>query len=366
MSAEPARGAAVLGVGIAVRDIVNVVAEYPPEDAEVRALERRTARGGNCANTLDVLVQLGHRCAWAGVLAGDDGAGFIAEDLTRRGIDHSHARRLAGGATPTSYITLSRATGSRTIVHYRDLPELAAADFARQPLDGLDWVHFEGRNPVETAQMLARVRCERPDLPISVEIEKPREGIEQLFCGVDVLIVARTYAESVSAAAGAGPGARAGADGAVEGTGDAVVDSDSEGGCGDGSYPGTGIDPRGFLRRMAAITDARLCLLPWGAAGAYALATGSAAPVFAPAQPPAALRDSLAAGDVFNAAVIDGLLALGQGRGGLAAAAAAGDGALAALLARANRLAGLKCGRDGLDGLGAAARAAGWPGGADP
>ena len=364
MAAEPTRGAAVLGVGIATRDIVNVVAAYPPEDAEIRALAQRTARGGNCANTLDVLAQLGRRCAWAGVLAGDDGAAFIAEDLARRGIDHSHAGRLAGGATPTSYITLSRATGSRTIVHHRDLPELAAADFARLPLDGFDWVHFEGRNPADTAQMLARVRRERPDLPISVEIEKPRDGIEQLFYDVDVLIIARAYAQSVSAAAGARQGALVDADGGVEGSGDAVVDRDSDTGCDDGYRLGTGIDPRGFLRRMAAVTDARLCLLPWGAAGAYGLATGSAAPVFAPAQPPAALRDSLAAGDVFNAAVIDGLLALGGGRDGLAAAA--GEGALKALLARANCLAGLKCGRDGLDGLAVAARSAGWPNGAGP
>ncbi|WP_242475258.1 PfkB family carbohydrate kinase [Thiohalocapsa halophila] len=359
MAAEPTRSAAVLGVGIATRDIVNLVAAYPREDAEIRALAQRTARGGNCANTLDVLAQLGHRCAWAGVLAGDEGAAFIAEDLARRGIDHRHARRIAGGATPTSYITLSRDTGSRTIVHHRDLPELGAADFARVPLAGWDWVHFEGRNPAETAQMLARVRRERPDLPISVEIEKPRDGLEQLFRGVDVLIVARAYAESVSAAAGARQGGLLGADGGVEGGGDAVVDTDGNTDTDHGCGPGTGIDPRGFLRRMAAASDARLCLLPWGAAGAYGLAAGSDALVLAPAHPPAVLHDSLAAGDVFNAAVIDGLLALGGGRDGLTAAV--GDGALASLLARANRLAGLKCGREGLEGLAAAARAAGWP-----
>lgn len=121
------------------------------------------------------------------------------------------------------------------------------------------------------------------------------------------------------------------------------------------------MDPRRLLRRMAAGTDARLCLLPWGAAGAYGLAAGGAAPVFAPAHPPAQLRDTLAAGDVFNAAVIDGLLAAGGGRASLAAATA--PEVLTALLARANRLAGRKCARDGLDGLAAAARDAGWPDG---
>ncbi|MCG6939624.1 MAG: PfkB family carbohydrate kinase [Thiohalocapsa sp.] len=322
MPAERASTGPVLGVGIAALDIVNLVAAYPAEDAEVRALGQRIARGGNCANTLDVLAQLGRRCAWVGVLAGDQGADFIAVDLDRRGIDRRHAARVPGGATPTSYITLSRATGSRTIVHHRDLPELTATDFDAVPLADCAWVHFEGRNPAETARMIARVRRERPDVPVSVEIEKPRPGgIEALFRGADVLIFARAYVQAV--------------------LGDATA------------------DPRVCLERLAADTDARLCLLPWGADGAYGLAAGAAAPVFAPAHPPDALRDSIAAGDVFNAAVIDGLLETGL------AAACTGAG-LGALLERANRLAGHKCGRDGLDGLVDSARAAALWRGANP
>lgn len=314
MPGDGAQTGPVLGVGIAALDIVNLVPAYPAEDAEVRALGQRIARGGNCANTLDVLAQLGRRCIWVGVLAADQGADFIAADLDRRGIDRRYARRLTAGATPTSYITLSRASGSRTIVHHRDLPELAAADFEGLSLDGLAWVHFEGRNPAETAQMIGRVRRERPDLPISVEIEKPRPGIEALLSGADVLIFARAYVQAVLGTAAA--------------------------------------DPRACLRRLAAHTDARLCLLPWGAGGAYGLAAGATEALFAPAHPPAELRDSIGAGDVFNAAVIDTLLAEGV--------AVAGTGAgLVASLDRANRLAGHKCGRDGLDGLAASARAAG-------
>ena len=304
----------VLGVGIATLDIVNLVAAYPTEDAEVRALGQRIVRGGNCANTLDVLAQLDRRCVWVGVLAADRGAEFIAADLDRHGIDRGQARCVTAAATPTSYITLSRATGSRTIVHHRDLPELTAADFEQVSLDGLAWAHFEGRNPTETAQMIARVRRERPGLPVSVEIEKPRPGIEALFTAADVLIFARAYVQAT------------------------LGDSAAE--------------PRACLERLAADADARLCLLPWGADGAYGLAAGAAEPVFAPAYPPPELRDSIAAGDVFNAAVIDGLLAWGID-------AAATNAGLVALLDGANRLAGFKCGRDGLDGLVQDARAAG-------
>ncbi|KAA6185407.1 ketohexokinase [Thiohalocapsa marina] len=318
--------ARVLGVGIATLDIVNQVADYPHEDAEVRALSQRVQRGGNVTNTLAVLAQLGHRCEWLGTLADDAGAGLIRQDLARHGIGCGHCPILAGRQTPTSYIALSRATGSRTIIHHRDLRELTAADFAAVSLDGFDWVHFEGRHPVETAAMIADVRRRRPGLPVSVEIEKPRPGVEAVWTGPggpDVLIFSRAYLLA------------------------------------------TGLDgtPEQALRRLGEATGARCCLLPWGEQGAYGLAARegplfgplveplvdpvrapAVEPVFAPAHRPPAVVDTLAAGDVFNAAAIDGLLR------GLE---------LPVLLSWANRLAGYRCGRQGLDGLVAGAAAEG-------
>jgi ketohexokinase len=292
----------VLGVGIAALDIVNQVDRYPAEDDEVRALAQRRCRGGNAANTLSVLSELGHSCAWAGTLADDAASGEVLDDLRHRGIDASHGVRHHGGCTPTSYITLSRATGSRTIVHYRDLPELTAADFARLPLNGYDWVHFEGRAPAETARMLRDCAARRPDLPISLEVEKPREGIEAMFVGPRVLIFSRAHV----LARGYG-------------------------------------DPRRFLADLRPRTSAGLLVLPWGSEGAYAQAR-DAEVCFTPAHKPECVVDTLGAGDVFNAGLIDGLLS------GLH---------LPAMLARATRLAGHKCGRPGLDGVAASALAAG-------
>jgi ketohexokinase len=314
LTTESRRGARILGVGIAVIDIVNRVAEYPPEDAEVRAESSRQVRGGNCANTLDVLAQLGRSCEWVGVLAGDDGAEFITTDLRRAGVACDHAMRHADGATPTSYITLSRRTGSRTIVHHRDLPELSAAEFASVPLAECDWIHFEGRNPEQTRRMVDRVRRERPELPVSMEIEKPRPGIDALLANADVIVFSRAYVEA--------------------------------------QLPHRASRPEAALAELAALSDARLTFLPWGAGGAYGLARGDADCVFSPPRPPTRLRDSIGAGDVFNAAVIDGLIDTGID-------AAATPHGLASLLARANALAGHKCGFDGLTGLVADAARAG-------
>lgn len=292
----------VLVVGVAAWDIVNEVAVYPAEDAEVRAPRQRVSRGGNAANTLSVLSELGHACAWAGTLGGDAQGDLVLKDLERRHVDIRACVRLAHCSTPTSYVTLSRATGSRTIVHYRDLAELSAADFSRVPLVGYRWVHFEGRNPQETAVMLRDCRERLPEAGISLEVEKPRPGIETLFAGPDVLIFSRNYAQSRR-------------------------------------YT----DPKRFLADQWGRTQARLLVLPWGEAGAYAQPRGGDC-CFVPAHRPPLIRDTLAAGDVFNAGLIDGLL---------------GGRDAAELLTRANGLAGHKCGMIGLDGVVASAREAG-------
>ncbi|MBK1721451.1 ketohexokinase [Thiocystis violacea] len=291
----------MLGVGIATLDLINEVDSYPAEDAEVRALAQRRVRGGNVTNSLAVLAQLGHRCAWLGTLAEDAGSRHILEDLARHGVDAAGAIRVPGGTTPTSYIALSRATGSRTIVHFRDLPELDAAAFERFPLAGIQWIHFEGRHPTETARMIASARCGCPGAVVSIELEKPRPGIEALFEGPHLILAGRSFAE---ASGFARPGA--------------------------------------FLAHLYARTDAGLCVLGWGAEGAYYLVRGGTVQ-HAPAHPPARVIDTLGAGDCLNAGVIDGL-ARGLSHG--------------EAIARAVRLAGFKCGRRGIDGLIAAASAA--------
>jgi len=151
----------ILAIGIATLDIINTVETYPDEDAEIRALSQHQTRGGNATNTLTVLSQLGHHCAWGGVLIDEPDSQFIKEDLRRHHIDFSACQRLTSGKMPTSYITLNQQTGSRTIVHHRDCSEFSFADFAKIDLSPFDWVHFEGRNIAETHLMLHHLKTQQ-------------------------------------------------------------------------------------------------------------------------------------------------------------------------------------------------------------
>jgi len=286
--------ARVLGIGIATLDIINTVETYPPEDSEVRAIEQRIRRGGNCTNTLVVLAQLGHACSWAGVLPPWADAARIDEDLDRHGVDTSRCHRVTQGTVPTSYVTLSRRNGSRSIVHYRDLPEYPFEAFSSLDLSPFDWLHFEGRNVDETRRMLLWARERRPETPRSVEIEKPRPGIEALFPLADVLLFSRTFARA-------------------------------------GGFE----SPRALLDSVFARTRKAALICAWGDQGAAAV-SAEGERCESPPFPPPRIVETLAAGDVFNAAVIHAILR------GLP---------LPKVLSWACQLAGRKCGQQGVDGL---------------
>ncbi|MEA2079678.1 MAG: ketohexokinase [Pseudomonadota bacterium] len=290
--------ARVLAVGVATLDIINEVESYPPEDGEVRALGQKIRRGGNASNTLVVLSQLGHRCEWAGVFIKEPDAETIFSDLERYGIGTQYCRQLVQGKMPTSYVTVSRATASRTIVHYRDLPEYDLEAFSWIPLQDFDWLHFEGRNVPETLSMMRQVREQLPAVPVSLEVEKPRQHIETLFPHADLILFSTAVARH---------------------------------------YRYTPEQLLSETRKQAANADI-VCTL--GDKGAVARSRFDEA-IRSDAFPPQRLVDTLAAGDTFNAAMIDALL-----RGV----------PLADALRFACQLAGNKCAQAGLHGLDVPAR----------
>jgi len=252
----------ILCVGIATVDLVNEVDQFPVEDSEHRALTQRICRGGNATNTLVVLQQLGHQCAWAGTLADDANAEIILSDLTTHHVDLTHIKRIHNTTTPTSYVTLNRSTGSRTIVHYRDLAEYEFVDFQKINLGQFQWLHFEGRNISETKKMLHYAKQHYGSITRSLEVEKNRTDIEHLFPLADIILYSKNYANSIAA---------------------------------------THADR--FLTYMRKKIPNADLICAWGEQGAFALPKNSQL-LYAPATPIENIVDTLGAGDTFNAAII--------------------------------------------------------------
>lgn len=283
--------AKILAVGIATLDIINIVDTYPIEDSEIRALSQRKTRGGNATNTLVVLSQLGHQCHWAGVLIDQADSAVIQQELTQFNIDSSACRRLSDGKMPTSYISLSLQSASRNIVHYRDCPEFSFDDFKKIELSQFDWIHFEGRNVAQTKLMLQYLQQYHSSIPCSLEVEKPRLGIEALFSLPSILMFSQDYAIAHH-------------------------------------YEKA-------IQLLTSLPKGTIASCTWGDQGAWAIDRDGQL-FHNDTHNPMMLVDTLGAGDTFNAAFIDGLL---------------NKLTLSQALTKACKLAGKKCGQQGLTNL---------------
>ncbi len=286
--------ARILAIGIATLDIIHEVDHYPAEDEELRALGQRISPGGNAVNTLQVLGQLGHQSHLAAVLAQEPDGQRLAAGLSALGIDIS-ACHWQPGRTPCSYITLNQSNGLRTIIHYRDLPELHPRHLAQLAVEEYDWIHLEGRDVAYTLPMLKALRRRLVDQPISLEIEKNRANIMQLVGYADVVIFSRSFVQTQG------------------------ID-----------------DPAAWLQTLHQRHPASLLICPWGEAGAWGIDADAHAPIHQAAVAVHQVLDTLGAGDTFNAGLIDALVS-GQ--------------PLAQALDQACQLAGRKVAQRGLAGL---------------
>ena len=178
-------------IGNALVDLVMILDRYPREDEELRArgFERRS--GGNACNSARWLARQGHAVELVAALAEDVEARWLQDQLRAEGVELSGCQRFPRGSTPISSVWLARRGASRSIVHYRDLPELSLSHLLSLPQAGVGWLHLEGRNCETLGRWLART--ETPGSRISLELEKPRPGLEDLLDRVSLGILSRAY-----------------------------------------------------------------------------------------------------------------------------------------------------------------------------
>ncbi|XP_052386114.1 ketohexokinase-like isoform X2 [Carassius gibelio] len=292
----------ILSIGLVCLDIINVVDKYPEEDTDTRCLSQRWQRGGNASNTCTVLSLLGAPCAFMGSLAPGPVADFIVGDFTRCGVDISGVAWQQWGETPCACCVVSPTKGSRTVVlSDTNLPDVSVEDFSKVDLSHYKWIHWEGRNADEQVKMIERVRehnskqQEKNRITISVEIEKTREPLYQLFPLGDLVFVSKDVAQQFGFTSAAA---------ALKGF------------C-------------GRLRKGATLICA------WAEKGADAMGPDGVI-IHSDAFPPEKLLDTLGAGDTFIASVIYTL---------------SNGGSLQDALTFGCQIAGKKCGVHGYDGI---------------
>ncbi|KAM9800579.1 ketohexokinase isoform 2-T2 [Syngnathus typhle] len=292
----------ILCVGLVCLDIISVVDTFPQEDSDSRCVSQRWQRGGNASNSCTVLSLLGSPCAFMGSLCAGPVASFIVDDFSRRGIDSSQVAWQQTGQTPSACCVVCPSSGSRTVLLAdTNIRDVTSGDFSRLDLTTFKWIHWEGRNAEQQLKMMAAVVRHNAALPrrlriaVSVEIEKPREELYQLFPHADVVFVSKDVARHLGFTT---------PQSALQGL-------------------------RGRLRAGAVLICA------WAEKGADAVdADGTL--LHSDAFPPKRVLDTLGAGDTFNAAVIHKL---------------ANGCSLQDALTFGCRVAGAKCGFHGYDAI---------------
>ncbi|XP_031436691.1 ketohexokinase isoform X4 [Clupea harengus] len=292
----------ILCIGLVCLDIINVVDKYPEEDTDSRCLSQRWQRGGNASNSCTVLSLLGAPCAFMGSLAPGPVADFVLNDFRLSHIDISLLLERPGCSFPASVVISNVTTGSRTILHMnRNLPDVSSEDFSKVDLSQYRWIHWEGRNAEEQVKMIQRVeefnrRATEPErITISVEIEKTREPLYQLFQYGDVVFVSKDVAKHFG-------------------------------------FDSAAAALKGLHSR---VRKGAVLICAWAEKGADAMGPDGVV-VHSDAFPPEALVDTLGAGDTFNASVIYTL---------------SNGGSLQEALAFGCQVAGRKCGVHGYDGI---------------
>ncbi|KAI8362567.1 Ribokinase-like protein [Mortierella sp. GBAus27b] len=219
-SSSPGPRMGIYLVGATYLDTIMHVHSFPHEDSKQRAERVEQRRGGNAANTAEILGQDPRAKVWyMSSMPSPAASKILLRALEENNVKTEscvfHSDQLT---PPQAYIISALDTGTRTIISHSTLPDLTLEEFIKkfdaacmkagvsdlvQMNCPFRWIHFDGRG-VEVYKMIDHVESVyirqgwRQKLTISVEFEKgDRPGIKNLLQQADVCFFSKLYAETL-------------------------------------------------------------------------------------------------------------------------------------------------------------------------
>ena len=181
----------VVGVGANSVDFVYRLPHYPRPDsafAKLPITDHLVSCGGQVTTALTTCVAMGLGTSYIGTTGSDDNGGRMRDELTRHGIDISHAI-MRDVPNPFAVILLDEGEGERVVLWRRD-PRVAldARDINPDAIRSARLLHVDDVD-LDASLEAARIARAR-GLPVTSDIEQTAEGVRALIAAVTVPIFA--------------------------------------------------------------------------------------------------------------------------------------------------------------------------------
>jgi sulfofructose kinase len=181
----------VVGVGANSVDYVYCLPRFPQPDsaaAKLRIGRHLVSPGGQTTTTLCTCAAMGLRTSYIGTISSDANGALIRGELTRRGVEFSHAK-IRDGANPFAVILLDEQQGERVVLWDRDpAMRLEPADIDLQVIRGARLLHVDDVDE-DAAIHAARIGREA-GIPVTSDIERIGKRTGELVAAVTVPIFA--------------------------------------------------------------------------------------------------------------------------------------------------------------------------------
>jgi sugar/nucleoside kinase (ribokinase family) len=197
VSAAP--GPDVVGLGTNSADTVLRVPHLPADRGaftKIRVTEKSVCMGGQTATAMAACASFGLRASYVGAIGSDDNGRRMRQELQRRGVDLRHSVRR-DVPNHFAHILVDETTGARIVIWGRDAAldlrgdEIPDAVIRSSRLLHVDDVDAAGA--VRAAQ-IARAA----GIPVTSDIDRPGDQVEELLSAVTVPIFAEHIPEQLT------------------------------------------------------------------------------------------------------------------------------------------------------------------------
>lgn len=183
----------IVGIGANVYDMLIELPFYPEEDTKLKINFMRPSGGGPCATGLVAASKLGADSAFIGNVTDDSVGEFLISDFKKYGVKTEYINAVGGCSPFTSYVILSKASASRTIIFDRGtLPAYNLDKKAEEAVKNAEILMIDGN---ETAAAISACKiAKQSGTKILYDAGGLYDGVEDLIPFADILIPSEEFA----------------------------------------------------------------------------------------------------------------------------------------------------------------------------